>query len=182
VLQLIAGSGNLSTLMAELDRIAMTSAVELTLVEPHTATSAANSAHSGPSRQDLSPEQSDTKLKDIQPIKTDQKKASNPAQKSQPQSDPLETQGLRRQTLLISARGRFPDLLSFMRKLELISVLAVQSNLQLELENRTNQDTGQAKSAPRLTWTSAAAARAAPMVTLKLNLNLYSQDSPPRPG
>jgi hypothetical protein len=69
-----------------------------------------------------------------------------------------------------------------MRKLELISVLAVQSNLQLELENRTNQDTGQAKSAPRLTGTTAAAARAAPMVTLKLNLNLYSQDSPPRPG
>ena len=187
VLQLIAGSGNLSTLMAELDRIAMTSAVELTLVEPHTATSAANSTHSGPSRQDLSPEQSDTKLKDIQPIKTDQKKASNPTQKSQPQSDPLETQGLRRQTLLISARGRFPDLLSFMRKLELISVLAVQSNLQLELENRTNQESGQSKPqeigqskpAPNLTGTTAAAARAEPTVTLKLNLNLYSQDSPP---
>ena len=190
VLQLIAGSGNLSTLMAELDRIAMTSAVELTLVEPHTATSAANSAHAGPSRQDLSPEQSDAKLKDIQPIKTDQKKASNPTQKSQPQSDPLETQGLRRQTLLISARGRFPDLLSFMRTLELISVLAVQSNLQLELENRTNQESGQAKPqeigqskpAPNLTGTTAAAARAEPTVTLKLNLNLYSQDSPPRPG
>jgi hypothetical protein len=69
-----------------------------------------------------------------------------------------------------------------MRKLELISVLAVQSNLQLELENRTNQESGQAKQTPNLTGTSAAAARAAPMVTLKLNLNLYSQDSPPRPG
>jgi type IV pilus assembly protein PilO len=183
VLELIAGSGNLSTLMAELDRIAMTSAVELTLVEPHTATSAANSAHAGPSRQDLSPEQSDAKLKDdVQPLKTDPKNASNPAQKPQPQSDPLETQGLRRQTLLISARGRFPDLLSFMRKLELISVLAVQSNLQLELENHTNPDTGQSKPAPRLTRTTAALARAEPTVTLKLNLNLYSQDSPPRPG
>jgi type IV pilus assembly protein PilO len=187
VLQLIAGSGNLSTLMAELDRIAMTSAVELTLVEPHTTTSAANSAHSGPSRQDLSPEQSNTKLKDLQPLKTDQKNTSKPSQKSQSQSDPLETQGLRRQTLLISARGRFPDLLSFMRKLELISVLAVQSNLQLELENHANQDTGQAKPqesgqskpAPNLTGTTAAAARAEPTVTLKLNLNLYSQDSPP---
>jgi type IV pilus assembly protein PilO len=179
VLQLIAGSGNLSTLMAELDRIAMTSAVELTLVEPHTTTSAANSAHAGPSRQDLTPDQSDTKLKDIQPLKTDPKNASNPGQKPQPQSDPLETQGLRRQTLLISARGRFPDLLSFMRKLELISVLAVQSNLQLELENRTNQDAGQSKPSPGLAGKTAAPARAEPTVTLKLNLNLYSQDSPP---
>jgi len=185
MLRLIAGSGSLSTLIAELDRIALTSAVELTLVEPQAAAVAAppsfqagQASQADQTKKDLKPDEADAKLKEgVQPLKNATVDPNNPNAKPKPPSDPLETDGLRKKSVLLTARGGFPALLAFMRKLEQISVLAVQSNLQLALECQTSQPPGQASQRPQCPTTPGAAAKPGQTVTLKLNLALYSKDS-----
>ena len=182
ILRLIAGSGSLSTLIAELDRIALTSAVELTLVEPQAAAVAAppssQAGQAGQTKKDLKPDEADAKLKEsVQPLKTAPGDPNDPNAKPKPPPDPLETDGLRKKSILLTARGGFPALLAFMRKLEQISVLAVQSNLQLALECQTGQPPGQANQRPQCPTTPGAAAKPEQAVTLKLNLALYSKDS-----
>ena len=182
ILRLIAGSGSLSTLIAELDRIALTSAVELTLVEPQAAAVAAppssQAGQAGQTKKDLKPDEADAKLKEsVQPLKNATVDPNNPNAKPKPPSDPLETDGLRKKSILLTARGGFPALLAFMRKLEQISVLAVQSNLQLALECQTGQPPGQTNQRPQCLTTPGAAAKPEQAVTLKLNLALYSKDS-----
>ena len=182
ILRLIAGSGSLSTLIAELDRIALTSAVELTLVEPQAPAVAAQpssqAGQAGQTKKDLNPDEADTKLKEsVQPLKNATVDPNNPNAKPKPPSDPLETDGLRKKSILLTARGGFPALLAFMRKLEQISVLAVQSNLQLALECQTGQPPGQTNQRPQCPTTPGAAAKPEQAVTLKLNLALYSKDS-----
>jgi type IV pilus assembly protein PilO len=178
MLRLIAGSGSLSTLIAELDRIAITSAVELTLVEPQAAAVAAISPQADPTKKNLNQDAADAKLKEgVQPLKTAPGDPDNPNEKPRSSSDLLETDGLRKKSILLTARGGFPALLAFTRKLEQISVLAVQSNLQLALECQTSQSPGQAKQRPQCPTTPGAAAKPQQTVTLKLNLALYSKDS-----
>lgn len=179
ILRLIAGSGSLSTLVAELDRIALTSAVELTLVEPQVAAVAAPpSPQAGQAKKNLDADESDTKLKEsVQPLKTLPVDPNDPNAKPKPPSDPLETDGLRKKSVLVTARGGYPALLAFLRKLEQISVLAVQSNLQLALECQTGQPPGLANQLPQCPKTPGAAAKPEQTVTLKLNLALYSKDS-----
>ena len=182
ILRLIAGSGSLSTLIAELDRIALTSAVELTLVEPQAAAVAAppssQAGQAGQTKKDLKPDEADAKLKEsVQPLKTAPGDPNDPNAKPKPPPDPLETDGLRKKSILLTARGGFPALLAFMRKLEQISVLAVQSNLQLALECQTGQPPGQTNQRPQCPTTPGAAAKPEQAVTLKLNLALYSKDS-----
>jgi type IV pilus assembly protein PilO len=105
VLDLIAGSGSLVTFMAQVDRLAALSGVRLALYEPAAAlgepTPPGNAGANG---------------------------KSNPAA---PPPDPLLAPGVSKQEVLLSAAGNYPALLSFMRKLEKLSVLVVQSNLQL---------------------------------------------------
>jgi hypothetical protein len=67
-------------------------------------------------------------------------------------------EGLRRQTLLLSARGPFPALLTFVRDLERLAVLVVQSDLALTLEKADDKQ----------------GERTDP-VALKLDLGLYSR-------
>jgi type IV pilus assembly protein PilO len=178
MLRLIAGSGSLSTLIAELDRIALTSAVELTLVEPQAAAVAATPPQAGQTKKNLNPDEADAKLKEgVQPLKTVPGDPNNPNEQPKPPSDPLKTDGLRKKSILLSARGGFPALLSFIRKLEKISVLAVQSNLQLALDCQTSQPPGQANQRPQCSTTPGAAAKPEQTVTLKLNLALYSKDA-----
>jgi type IV pilus assembly protein PilO len=47
--------------------------------------------------------------------------------------DPLEAAGLEAQRVLLSARGRYPDLLAYMRSVEQLSLLVVPSDFALEL-------------------------------------------------
>ena len=178
ILGLITGSGSLSTLIAELDRIALASAVELTLVEPQAAAVAATSPQTGQTKKNLNQNAADAKLKEgVQPLKTAPGDPDNPNEKPRPPSDLLATDGLRKKSILLTARGAFPALLAFMRKLEQISVLAVQSNLQLALECQTSQPSGQANQRPQCPTTPGAAAKSQQTVALKLNLALYSKDS-----
>lgn len=113
VLQLIAGSGTLATFMAQVDRLAARSGVRLSLYEP---------------------------LAGAAPP-PDPKAAGQPAKPAgktarSPQGDPLLAPGVAKQEVLLSAAGHYPALVTFLRQLEGLSVLVVQSNLQLSVEEQ----------------------------------------------
>lgn len=81
-------------------------------------------------------------------------------------------------TTLLSARGRYPNLLNFLRRLERLGLLVVQSDLNVALRESTGPAT----------------ANAPPVADLKLNLSLYREgeqapapaappgSQPPAPG
>lgn len=106
LLRMIAGSGDVSTLLAVLDREAKATGVQLDLYEPQTG---------GPPP----PAQ-----------------AAPPASGNQAQPaaapNPLEAAGLQAQGMLISLRGPYPRLLAFLQRLELLNLLVIQSDLRLE--------------------------------------------------
>ncbi|MFM7085457.1 MAG: hypothetical protein ACKOXO_00440 [Cyanobium sp.] len=139
--RLIAGSGNISTILAVLDREAKLAGVQLDLVEPQAA------APPTPAPAQAPP-----------PPPAGQQKAEAP--------NALQLAGLQPQAMLISARGHYPELLAFLRRLESLSVLVIPSNLRLE------GATAAAAPAPG----SGPAAE----VTMKINLTLYGQ--PPQTG
>lgn len=113
VLQLIAGSGTLATFMAQVDRLAARSGVRLSLYEPL--------AGAAPPPDPKAAGQ-----------------LAKPAGKTarSPQGDPLLAPGVAKQEVLLSAAGRYPALVTFLRQLEGLSVLVVQSNLQLISEEQ----------------------------------------------
>lgn len=78
----------------------------------------------------------------------------------------MEASGLVKATTLLSARGRYPNLLDFLRRLERLGLLVVQSDLNVALREA---------SAP-------AGANSPPLADLKLNLSLYREGDPaPKP-
>lgn len=123
MLGLIAGSGEINTFMAQLSEEAQRSGVQLDGYEPVTTPAVA----AGPA------------------------KAAGSQRPQQPAAapDPLLAPGLRKTSLLLTARGRAPQLLDFLRRLERLSLLVAQSDLSLK------QDSG--------------------ATTLRLSLALYSQ-------
>lgn len=135
LLRLIAGSGQISTFLAQLNRDATVAGIQLDLVEPLEASREPAAAGGKQKQQD-----------------------------AVASSDPLEADGLRRSTLLLSAHGRYPNMQRFLRRLESLSLLVALSDLKLDLE------------APR------AQAQHIPQVVLKLNLALYSKDQAARRG
>lgn len=119
LLQLIAGSGNLSTFLSEVERLALRSGVRLDLYEPATANLSPETASSQRRNQRASRRRS-------------QPNDSNAVPRQRP--DPLLSQGLEKRSLMLMARGTMPQLLAFLRSLEGLSVLVVQSDLDLDLE------------------------------------------------
>jgi len=139
--RLITGNGDLSTFVAMLDREAGASAVQLTLFEP---TQAAPAPGAPPAAAPP---------------------AGTPPAAGAPPADPLALQGLTQRTLLVSARGSFPSLLAFLRRLEALNVLVVQSDLNLSLPDAGPTQPGQPK--------------ASNDVVMKLTLGLYSRSPAP---
>lgn len=139
VLQLIAGSGNLATFMAQVDRLAALSGVKLSLYEPLASAAPAPDAKAAP-----------------QPPKPAGKDEPPP-----PPADPLLAPGVAKQEVLVSAAGRYPALLAFIRQLEKLSVLVVQSNLQLSAEEQKAQAV------------AAKGPQAVPPVQLKMSVATY---------
>ena len=146
LLRMIAGSGDVSTLLAVLDREAKEAGVRLDLYEPQTGAPPppAQAAPSG---------------------------GGNPNQPPPP--NPLETAGLQPQGMLISLRGPYPNLLNFLRRLESLNLLVIQSDLKLEAPPASTD--------PKKP--------AAQEVSMKLSLRVYgkpgsgeAQASPPAPG
>jgi len=141
LMSLIAGSGDISTFMAQIGVEASRSGVQLDSYEPN-QTGALTQAAAPPA-----------------------------AQKAPEVPDPLLAPGLQKTSLLITAHGPAPNLLSFLRRLEALSLLVVQSDLSLK------QAVGAAPAGP--------SAAAQGSTTLKLNLSVYSKQaaaSAPQPS
>lgn len=143
--RLITGNGDLTTFVAMLDREAVASAVQLTLFEP---TQAVASGTPPPAAGAPAPPAAPP--------------AAGAPPGAAPAPDPLLTQGLSLRTLLVSARGSFPSLLTFLRRLEALNVLVVQSDLSLSRPDAGPSPPSKAN-APE------------PPVLMKLSLGLYSR-------
>jgi len=104
VLQLIEGSGEFVTFLAQLDAEAARQGVRLDLYEPVAAPAPVPAA--------------EAKKGEVAPP---------------PPLSPMEAAGLKAQKVLLTARGNYPSLLAFMRATEKLSVLVSQSNLSLAL-------------------------------------------------
>jgi type IV pilus assembly protein PilO len=104
VLQLIQGSGEFATFLAQLDAEAARHGVQLDLYEPVVAPPPAPPAE-----------------------------AKNGEQAPPPPLSPMEAAGLKEQKVLLTARGSYPSLLAFMRATEKLSVLVSQSSLSLNV-------------------------------------------------
>lgn len=116
LLALIAGSGDLTTFLAKLDQEARITGVQLDRFEPQ---------ESEPEPEPASGAQPSTPAPSAE---------APPPPPGAPPQPPAELQGLRRQASLLAARGSFPALLAFLRRLEALNVLVVQSDLDLSLE------------------------------------------------
>jgi len=135
ILGLIAGSGEINTFMAQLSAEAQRTGVVLDGYEPITTSAPAAepaSAKPRPSKGEPPP----------------------------PPPDPLLAPGLQKTSLLLTARGNGPQLLDFLRRLELLSLLVVQSDLSLKHELKDTGKPGEA---------------AANTTNLRLNLSVYSE-------
>jgi type IV pilus assembly protein PilO len=107
VLQLIEGSGEFVTFLAQLDREATRNGLQLELFEPVV----------------------------VAPPPPEPPKGGNQNKQQAPASPPkapLEQAGLSAQRVLLTARGRFPNLLAFMRSVERLSLLVVPSDFSLQ--------------------------------------------------
>lgn len=117
VLTLIAGSGELVTFLAQVDRLAQRHRVQLQLFEPTAALPAGAAETPDPLKAQAKGTRAQPQSNQLQTV------AAPP--------DPLQKAGLSSSRLLLSARGTFPQLLAFLRALESLSLLVVQSNLNL---------------------------------------------------
>jgi type IV pilus assembly protein PilO len=145
LIRLISGNGDISTFLAKLDQLAKASGVQLDLFEPA-----------------LAPADAAAKL---------QGGAAAPGAKpAKPAPDPLEAEGLQSQAIVLAARADFPQLLAFLRQMEALNVLVVQSDLELNLEPRQAGGTKE----------SGAAAKEP--VRMKMALKLYSKSSQDKPA
>ena len=102
VLQLIQGSGEFATFLAQLDAEAARHGVQLDLYEPVAA-----------------------------PAPVPAVEAKKGEQAPPPPASAMEAAGLKEQKVLLTARGSYPSLLAFMRATEKLSVLVSQSNMSL---------------------------------------------------
>lgn len=156
LVQLIGGTGDLATVLAQVDRVAGLTGVQLDLYEP----------------QGAAPEP---------PAKAGAGAQEKPAP---PPPDPLAVEGLERQTVLLAAKGSFPQVLDFLRRMERLNLLVVQSDLQLVLDDLKNGTP--ATSAPPAAppgppgpqpaqGKPPALANGPTKVVLKLNVSLYGR-------
>jgi type IV pilus assembly protein PilO len=148
ILELIQGSGDLRTFLAQLSLEARASGVQLEGYEPISAVAPAPAEGAGSAGG---------------------AKAGKPAAAVAPAvaPDPLQGPGLNKTSLLLRARGRGPQLQQFLRRLERLSLLVVQSDLAVKVEP------------PESTAAGKPAAARANDALLSLTLSLYRPDSAP---
>jgi type IV pilus assembly protein PilO len=139
ILGLIAGSGELQTFLAQLSEQAAQTGVLLDGYEP------------------------------VQAVAPPTSKKNNKTAAETPPADPLLAPGLKKTSVLLRARGSGPQLLDFLRRLERLSLLVVQSDLSLKSGNSSKDKDGRVVVEP---------------TELRLNLGLYARDHSPsqKPG
>ena len=145
--EIVTGNGDLSTFMAMVDREARLAGVQLDLFEPQLGGGPAPVGPGG-------------KPAPAPPAAAAAKPGAAPAQPAA--GGVVEISGLKRQSILVSARGPFPALLDFLRRLEKLNVLVVQSDLRLLME--------ESKPAEGVAPTQT--------VVLKVRLSLYGRPTP----
>ena len=151
ILQLIAGSGDISTFMAQLSREASSSGVQLDSYEPVTATAAP--ATTPPAGQ----------TPPAAPNPPQPAAASGAPSAVAASVDPLVAPGLQKTSVLITAKGSGPQLQDFLRRLERLSLLVAQSDLSMKTEVAQATEGGK----PAVSG----------LTTLKLTLSVYSKAS-----
>jgi len=151
ILQLIAGSGDISTFMAQLSREARSSGVQLDSYEPVTATAAP--ATTPPAGQ----------TPPAAPNPPQPAAASGAPSAVAASVDPLVAPGLQKTSVLITDKGSGPQLQDFLRRLERLSLLVAQSDLSLKTEVAQATEGGKAA--------------VSGLTTLKLTLSVYSKAS-----
>ena len=139
ILGLIAGSGELATFLAQLSEQAAQTGVQLDGYEP------------------------------VQAVAPPVSKGKSKKAEDQAPSDPLLAPGLKKTAVLLTARGSGPQLLDFLRRLERLSLLVVQSDLSLKSGSSSKDQDGRVVVEP---------------TELRLNLGLYARDDSPtaKPG
>jgi type IV pilus assembly protein PilO len=129
ILTLIQGSGEFNTFLAQLDREARRNQVQLDLFEPVAATSpAAEADASGAGKPSAGTDRPRSGANRPNGSGSPDGADARPAPK-----DPLEEAGLSSRNVLLSAQGRYPNLLAFMRSVERLSLLVVPSNFSISL-------------------------------------------------
>ena len=139
ILGLIAGSGELATFLAQLSEQAAQTGVQLDGYEP------------------------------VQAVAPPVSKGKSKKAEDQVPSDPLLAPGLKKTAVLLTARGSGPQLLDFLRRLERLSLLVVQSDLSLKSGSSSKDKDSRVVVEP---------------TELRLNLGLYARDDSPtaKPG
>jgi type IV pilus assembly protein PilO len=159
LIQLVSGSGDGGTFLATLDLEARQSGVKLQLFEPTPAPPGAPGAAAAPGASGAAGAAGAAGAPPAQP---------GPDGKAPPPPpDPMAQAGLKKRALLLSARGTYPQLLAFLRRLELLDVLVEQSNLTLVVagSERGKPAAANSKELPPVV----------PEVEAKVNLTLYSK-------
>jgi type IV pilus assembly protein PilO len=110
LLALIAGSGDLATFLAQVDREAQRFGVQLDVLEPAVPPPPPRGAAA--------------------------KQQAKAEQGGAPPTDPLLKAGLASESLTLAAQGNYPSLLAFMRGVERLSLLVRQSDLALQIQER----------------------------------------------
>lgn len=170
LLNLIGRPGTVATFLTELDRLAAQHQVQIDLYEPLPATAAGAPSGASAAAPQAAPPGSAAGGRQAPPL--------------------LQVEGLQRTTLLLSARGRYPALLAFLRSLERLDVLVAQSTLNLALEPSAPVEPAATTASPAApaapaagSPASAAAATPAstepPRVVLKLTLGLFEPATRP---
>lgn len=117
ILGLVAGSGEIVTFMTQLSEEAQRTGVQLDGYEPIVETAPAEPK------------------KNNRPAGKSDKPPATPV-------DPLLAPGLQKTSLLLVARGDGPQLLAFLRRLEALSLLVVQSDLQVKVDKPEPKQAG----------------------------------------
>ena len=152
LLALIAGSGQLATFLAQVDREAQRHRVQLDVLQP-APPPAATPAKRGNAAQPAPPP---------------------PAPSAEAKG--LAGTGMEATRMTLVARGDFPNLLAFLRAMERLSLLVVQSDLQLKVPERQS-GTGQQPAAVQPVSFQPGDTE------LRLELGLYrAKAEAPRPG
>lgn len=129
LVELIIGSGDISTFLAMLDREAKTAGVQLDLYQPQAVTTPAGAPGAPAAPPAPAP--------------------GAPAAAAQP--DPMEAEGLQRSGMQILAKAPYTKLQQFLHRIEEINVLVEQSGLKLELKDPVSTDLKQPVVVPPVT-------------------------------
>ncbi|MFN6339935.1 MAG: hypothetical protein ACK41W_14575 [Cyanobacteriota bacterium] len=126
LIQLVTGKGDGSTYLATLDLEARQSDVRLQLFEPtpppEEGTPGAKGNANSPNRAQGAP-----------PGAPGATPPANDGKGETPPTDPLRQAGLESRPVLLSARGSYPKILDFLRRMELLDLLAEHKVLTLSL-------------------------------------------------